>query len=296
LKKKWGKPHRQLAIFDLSLGLVIPFVLATGCVVIAAASQFHAKSSDVFEEVKAGGGKSAGDYFKAVDARISLDKEMSDKLQVLKESGDADALAAFRNELPEADRQVAAMVAARGNLRLADTLAPLTGKSVAQKVFGIGVVGMAISTIIILMVINGFAVCEMFGKEAQGNLFRFGCLLPGIVGVFGPFVWSGAAAALATPTSVLGGAMLPIAYFGFFLLMNSKAVLGDSRPKGTSRLIWNVLMIFATVVATFASIWGMWSKAYNEIPMGKIGVGILVVLFIVGTIGFLANEKRAAQK
>ncbi len=42
LKRGWGREHRGLAIFDLSTGLVIPFVIATGCLVIAAATQFHA--------------------------------------------------------------------------------------------------------------------------------------------------------------------------------------------------------------------------------------------------------------
>ncbi|MCA9054658.1 MAG: hypothetical protein KDA75_12525, partial [Planctomycetaceae bacterium] len=42
LSKGWDRDFRGLAIFDLSTGLFIPFILATGCVVIAAASQFHA--------------------------------------------------------------------------------------------------------------------------------------------------------------------------------------------------------------------------------------------------------------
>ena len=41
LKRGWGKDFRGLASFDLSTGLFIPFVLATSCVVIASASQFH---------------------------------------------------------------------------------------------------------------------------------------------------------------------------------------------------------------------------------------------------------------
>ncbi|MEM8885517.1 MAG: hypothetical protein AAGD14_15740, partial [Planctomycetota bacterium] len=39
----WGKKHRTLSRFDLVLGMMIPFILATGCVVIAAGSQFHGK-------------------------------------------------------------------------------------------------------------------------------------------------------------------------------------------------------------------------------------------------------------
>ena len=41
LRKGWGKEHRGLASFDLGMGLFIPFFLATTCVVIASASQFH---------------------------------------------------------------------------------------------------------------------------------------------------------------------------------------------------------------------------------------------------------------
>ena len=43
LRKGWAKEHRGLASFDLSIGLFLPFFLATTCVVIASASQFHTK-------------------------------------------------------------------------------------------------------------------------------------------------------------------------------------------------------------------------------------------------------------
>ena len=41
LKRGWDRDFRGLAIFDLSTGLFVPFVLATSCVVLAAATQFH---------------------------------------------------------------------------------------------------------------------------------------------------------------------------------------------------------------------------------------------------------------
>ena len=43
MKKKWGKAQRELARFDLVLGLLIPFILAASCLIISTASQFHAK-------------------------------------------------------------------------------------------------------------------------------------------------------------------------------------------------------------------------------------------------------------
>ena len=72
LKKKWGKRERGLAIFDLSLGLFIPFFLATSCVVIAAASQFHASTEDVLNETGAPIEQFAGDYDKTLTALLGV--------------------------------------------------------------------------------------------------------------------------------------------------------------------------------------------------------------------------------
>jgi Mn2+/Fe2+ NRAMP family transporter len=150
LRKGWGKDHRGLAIFDLSIGLIVPFVLATGCVVIASASQFHGKSADVLAMVKAGKGKEVSSFYDIVDGRLK--SQYGAEFSAAKaeaDSGDPSKLNQLRADLPQADRQLAASLAERDNLALATTLQPLVGKEVAQGLFGIGVLGMAISTIII---------------------------------------------------------------------------------------------------------------------------------------------------
>ena len=43
LSRGWNREFRGLAIFDLSTRMLIPFLLATSCVVIASASQFHTR-------------------------------------------------------------------------------------------------------------------------------------------------------------------------------------------------------------------------------------------------------------
>ncbi len=55
LRKGWDKYFRGLAIFDLSTGLFIPFIIATGCVVIASSSQFHGKPAAGFVAEVEGG-------------------------------------------------------------------------------------------------------------------------------------------------------------------------------------------------------------------------------------------------
>jgi hypothetical protein len=99
---------------------------------------------------------------------------------------------------------------------------------------------------------------------------------------------------------VIGGAMLPIAYLSFLLLMNSRQTLGDSFPTGIKRLIWNILMFSATCVAGFASAWGLYGKAMTigeqKIPLGNIALGALAVMLVIGVVGFLLKESAHSKQ
>lgn len=372
LRKRWGKEHRGLAIFDLAIGLIIPFVLATGCVVIAAASQFHGQTGDVLEVVTDESGITRlvprpameNAYFAVVDRRLTqqlgqdameelraegnenaladarltlqLGEEVMEELQAegneealadaratvlvgghtriddiltqrlgaramaeLREDGNEEALADARSGLPEADRTVAAMLANRDNMNLAQALEPLTGRAVAQVVFGIGVLGMAVSTIIMLMLISGYVFCEALNRPGNRMIHLCGTLVAGIGGFMGPFIWGNAdaRAALAVPTSVIGGAMIPIAYMTFLLLMNSRSLLGDKMPTGMRRVRWNVLMVTATTIATIGCVWVLWgqSATFFGLPAGRVAIAGLAVLLLVGVLGFLSKQRRHAR-
>ena len=289
LKKKWSTKHRGLSITDLSIGLFVPFFLATACVVIASASSFHGKTEDV----------------NPVKTYSTLAKIDSVKTLVKDLPNGSDEEKAIWNDtvatapgLTESDFKLAAMLHSRDAGALAITLKPFTGEVVGQKVFGVGVLGMAVSTIIILMLINGLAFQQLFEKSLGSKPAYFlGCGISGLAGCMFPFLWQGQSkAALAIPTSVIGGSLIPIAYFTFFLLMNSKKVLGDKRPEGTARIIWNVLMIFATTVATVGTWWATAGKKFGEkfgdFPAGMVGMCFLALLFIVGTASFIVKEKK----
>jgi len=75
--------------------------------------------------------------------------------------------------------------------------------------------------------------------------------------------------------------------------MNSKKILGDKRPEGVSRIIWNALMIFATSMATIGSFTAVSHKRAFDIPVGEIGMWFLVLLFVVGTVSFFIKEQKA---
>jgi Mn2+/Fe2+ NRAMP family transporter len=286
LRRKWGKRHRGLAIFDLSIGLIVPFVLATSCIVIAAAASFYGKTGDILNDDGTPIPAAANSYYRAFKTHpnvIEATQSASDKTAATRAAVDA---------LPVAERKLGAMLAERGNIQLANTLSPLTGPTIAQKVFGFGVLGMAVSTIIVLMLMNGFAFCEMFGKPGHRTIHMLGCAVSGLGGFTGAFLWGNpdARAALAVPTSVIGGSMIPIAYFTFFLLMNSRRLLGSDLPTGMRRVWWNSLMIIATGIATYGSIWVLSTKGMP----GKIGITALILLFAVGLIGFFSKNRAKA--
>lgn len=256
LARGWGKDFKGLAVFDLATGMAIPFILVTSCIVIAAASQFHTQPGAGLTDGGTPSANSLSEYNGILESRLK------------QEPGGAAAVAALTPDekqariatLPESERQVAAMLVKRDAFQLADSLAPLTGSTVSHVLFGIGVLGMGLSSIVMLMVISGFVLREMFGWAPGGLAQRVGGLVAGL-GVLGPFVWSGAQFWLAVPASVMGMTLLPIAYFTFLCMMNSRRLLGDQMPRGGSRFIWNTLMVTATVSVTIAGAWTIWNKA-----------------------------------
>ena len=264
LRKGWGKEHRGLASFDLGIGLFIPFFLATTCVVIASANQFHGKYDEGL-----------------------LDTTQATPLTAKLQGAYDKNLAGIQTHLGvlespnHQDRELAAMLVSRDAFQLADSLKNLTGnKAVSQTIFGIGVVGMAISTIIILMLINGFCLTEALGAKMGGVIHRTGAILPGITGALGfLFLWGNADAKfwLAVPTSVFGMVLLPIAYFTFFCMINSKELMGDALPKGGKRVALNLAMGLALLAASIGAAWSIWSKV-KWVGVGAVGLFILLTL------------------
>ncbi len=177
------------------------------------------------------------------------------------------------------------MLLNRSNRQFAGSLEALVGPNVAHLVFGIGVLGMALSTISVIMVISGFVVCEMFKFPLGGIHFKLGSLLAA-TGVLWPVLWTGSSKAyLAVPAFVFGYTLVPVAFLAFFLMMNSRKLLGDSFPTGRSRIIWNVLMGITLLVTGTASIATAWGKSISVagalLPIGKIfiiGYGIAIVI------------------
>jgi Mn2+/Fe2+ NRAMP family transporter len=259
LARGWGREHAGLARFDLSIGMFLPFVLATSCVVVAAASRFHTQPVPGLEETASKvvvGERLAGEFEALLAARAEA-------------SGMPTAM------MPAAERRMAAMLVKRDAQDLAQALAPLTGDLFANLLFGLGVLAMALSTSTLLMHISGLAICEMLGVAATGWPYRLGCLASA-TGVLGPFLWKQAQVWLAMPTSIFGMILLPIAYWSFLLMMNKPRLLGAAMPRGLARVGWNGAMGTACLVATGASLWSVVQRA-GWIGLGLVGVFVAAV-------------------
>jgi Mn2+/Fe2+ NRAMP family transporter len=290
LRKGWDKYFRGLAIFDLSTGLFIPFILATGFVIIASASQFHTKPAPGFVPDEQGGTITVkpaknlvlpyrGLLANRLKSQIGEGKfnRLSPK-QVMQQS----------EALPWADKRMAAMLVKRDNMNLAEALAPLTGSFLAQFVFGLGVLGMGISAATMLMTINGLCLCELLNRPLKGWTQRIGSLIVA-PGALAAIFWTRPAPWLAMPTSVFCIILLPIAYIAFSLLMNQKVMLGDNMPQGGKRILWNILMIIATAIATLVSIWSLWSR------LGRWSIAVIVVFVgLILVVHFVQKAKRSA--
>ncbi|HEV7280321.1 MAG TPA: divalent metal cation transporter [Pirellulaceae bacterium] len=294
LAKRWTKEFRGLAIFDLATGMVIPFTIAISCVVIAASAQFHPKPGVI--ELQEG---------EVVD--FNLEKPYRVDLLAQRDPAAADAFAklsaadqeARQSELPplsSAERKLALHLKDRNAFELSASLKPFVGEDVANYAFGLGVLGMTLSTIVMLMLISGFVVCEMLGIPPKGWPNRLGCLVA-VTGVLGPFLWKNAGFYVAIPTSVFAMILLPIAYISFMALMNQKTVLGDDMPRGGRRIVWNLLMFISTAVALSASLWSLWNQSFNGVKLGWLSVpivgGFLLLVLIVQVVRKKPPEPQA---
>ncbi len=279
MKKNWKRSDRKWSQYDLMFGLFIPFVLGATCLVLSTATQFHAKKNAVISE------KAYNDV---------LDKRLEAEHGEYIHQNSKEYLDELRNNVGLADKNLSIMLAKRSATELATALEPFLGKHV-QLIFGIGILAMAISTMLIHMMINGYALSEAFGHYGSRKWFLIGATIPALSGLFSPFIWAGSVkAAIVVPASVIATMFLPIAYLIFILLMNSKKAMNDQMVR--RRLLWNVLMIFATGIASFASVWALIGKINSANPyenmLGLVGLIALSTLLVFGLYQFWQKERK----
>ncbi len=170
LNRGWDRTFRGLARFDLSTGMAIPYVLVTSCVVIAASATFHAQVDEKFLSSDPEICQQSPIYGGATNlvAALLASELGNDVWSSLTSDEQQSRIAARMAEMPEPEKRVVSSLVRRDAFQLSKALAPLLGQQRANLVFGIGIFGMGFSTIIILMLINGFAFSEIFDQPLGG--------------------------------------------------------------------------------------------------------------------------------
>jgi hypothetical protein len=294
LARGWDKPFRGLAIFDLATGMAIPYVLVTSCVVIASAYSFHAQadprflSPDPAEVIQSPLYNSALDV---IGTRAGLELPAGQW-----EAASSQQKAAFVAGLSTNERLLAATLSKRTAFQLSQALEPLLGPWLARQVFGVGVLGMGFSTIIILMLINGYAfreaAPEKYGRVAQ----TLGCVVAALSGLSWPLVWAvkGQEFWLSIVASTFGMMLLPVAYVAFYFLMNSRTLLRDDLPRGAARWVWNLLMGISVVGASVAATSAIAQK-WNDPVAGPVVIGMATLFILAVLVGFVIRARHTRQ-
>jgi manganese transport protein len=130
-------------------------------------------------------------------------------------------------------------------------LGDVVGANAGRIIFNLGLIGMTCGAISTHMVVCGFTFCEMLGLEQTKTRFRLFALTPaiGLLGVVTNLpMWFPVAA------SAICFAMLPIAYLAILIMNNKRSYIGDAVGQGVGRLVYNILLVVALLIATAGSV------------------------------------------
>ncbi len=267
IARGWGRKQRGLARFDLVVGLLLPFILVSGFVVAAAASTLHGEKNIDPDLVGWRFSAPAEDAPAGLKAYRGNLEAYAAKHIAGWDAADAEARDGLLDTVPEPERKLAASTIKHNTAALAATIQTLFAGKTGTFLFGLGVFFIALSTVLIHMLINGYAMEAGFGMPRA-----VGSLLP-LVAIAGPFFWGELSAYLVIPTSLIGLMLLPVALWGFLFL-------GSQRRMGSDRFGPGMLGVglAVTVVYTVLSGWAAYGKVGWWGPALIAGVGLAALL------------------
>ena len=327
LARGWDRTFRGLARWDLITGMAIPFVLVTSCIVISSASAFHGKAdenilssdpavvqeSPFFKEFSKPIAKRIRNLTDSDEAQqlakvdaMPIDAEekgLKGEQEKAKQVAMDALLADYMSNMPENERKLALATVKPDSKMLALSLEPLLGEN-SRFIFGLGALAMGFSTIVVLMLINGYAFAEIAGRYESQVIRSFGAMIALAAGISWIWLPGESKTYLLITAGTIAVVLLPIAYFAFFLMMNNRDLLGDDKPRGLWMILWNLLMaigVAGALVAAYISVTGKLSPEFMEsVATGNFkgtlkdglilgGLGIFMLLTLIG---FSARNRK----
>ena len=287
LGRGWRREHNGFAKFNLFTGLLIPFLLCSSCLTILSAiahnQLLHSTEVD----------SSNTEKFIIDHTSSPIHDLLAERIKIETGQKEYELLPPFKLEqrieaLPFVEKKLARLVTQTDTKPLIAILSKTFAPNI-KYLFGISVLLISFSTIVILMILNGHLVCEVLGKAHKGAPFQSGSMILALSSV-GPFVWSDQDNWVADPSYFLSLAILPYALLSFLLMLNSKELLGRQRPKGLNGVITNAGSLIAFLSLGATSFYLVWNHTWKDVPIGKILVVLLGILILVGYFS-LKNKK-----
>ena len=68
----------------------------------------------------------------------------------------------------------------------------------------------------------------------------------------------------------------------FFLMMNSKRLLGEHLPQGSKRVWWNSLMGISLAITGSAAVYTAWGKKMGDIHFGRWALILFFIAVVIG--------------
>ena len=305
LARGWDKTFRGLARWDLITGMAIPFIVVTSCIVLASANAFHAKIDDefksndtaliqksrIFDKAKGNVKKRMEESDPSAFATIAAMPDSTPDELTARSDAEDQLIADFIATMGEGEKTIAAALVKPNTKDLAKTLevVPVLGKY-SDVVFGLGVLGMGFSSIIILMMINGYAFAEIINAYESNAARVTGALAAAVIGFAWFEIWTGESKTyLVIVASSFAVILLPIAYFTFMAMMNNRELLGEEKPTGIRMSAWNLLMTLGVLSAIGMSYASISTKI--GAATGPYVIGGVVTFLILAIVGFTARPR-----
>ena len=283
LNRSWKRTHQGFAKYNLFTTAFFPFAVTSICICLLSCIAFNHEFSKGGQDIEI----SKPNIHDILLHRI--EHEMgTEKFQNLAPFQLDEKIASLSYQ----EKQLASLLTGRTVNQWILSISQLGGNATKFLLCGM-VIAICLSTVVILMIVNGHLVCEIFNKPHKGFPFQVGSLLLGVAAI-APFIWSDQNIEVSDPTYFISLSVLPFALISCLLILNNVDIMGNRRPMGISRFSHNLPILISIILLGSCSFYLTWSQKWNSIPTGKILLCFIGIILLTGY--FSLRLKKLSQK
>ncbi len=277
LGRGWKQAHGGFAKFNLFSGLLLPFALCCVCLTLlsAFAHQLSQTHGSTIKDPSSPPLEMSTEAHEILASRVAweIGSDQFDSLAPLQQEELILALAS--------EEKLLALLLPNTNVEQWIETLSISCNPLITPLLGAAILIMTFSTIVVLMILNGHLVCEVWGKAHKGAPFQSGSLALALASV-GPFVWSQQEEWIADPTYFLNLAILPFALLSFLLMLNSRELMGRRKPAGVGGILLNAGGSLSFLFLGATSSYMVWNHCWGDFPVGRTLIFAIGVLLLTG--------------